>query len=68
MMFITAKFVAGDHERFEIKFDDESKNQLLTADSCFNRVVLPIVHESYPDFKKVCITSLTYGAQVYGKF
>ncbi len=68
MMFITAKFVAGDNERFEIKFDDESKNELLEADSCFNRVVLPIIHENYYNFRKACIISVTFGAEGYGKF
>ena len=68
MMFITAKFVAGDDEQFEIKFGEDGENQLLKADNCFNRVVLPIIHESYSDFRKACIISLTYGAQGYGKF
>ena len=68
MMFIMAKFVAGDDEQFEIKFDEDGANQLLKAGSCFNRIVLPIIHESYSDFRKACIISLKYGAQGYGKF
>ncbi len=40
MMFITAKFGAGDNERFEIKFDDESKNELLFCQSYTKTIII----------------------------
>ena len=67
-MFITASHIVDICEKFEIRFDDENKNVLLEADTCFNRVLLPTKHESYEEFRRACIASVTLGAEGFGKF
>ena len=59
MLFVTGSCVVGTKDMLHIKFDDNNM-QLLQADSCFNHVVLPITHESYDEFKKACVISISF--------
>ena len=62
LMFITGTQILVDE--FKIEFN----NDPTKADSCFNKVILPICHDSYAKFKEACKLSLAWGSQGYGRF
>ena len=66
LIFITRSKILDDKLKVEVNADP--KKVLLEADSCFNRVTLSVCHGRYEAFKKTCITSLSWGAQGYGRF
>lgn len=54
-------------QSYEVKFQENPNQTLLEADSCFNRVVLPLNHKNYKDFKAACLISLQFGGVGYGR-
>jgi hypothetical protein len=66
LMFITGSQILVDE--FKIEFNNDPTKSLLEADSCFNKVILPICHDSYANFKKACQSSLAWCSQGYGRF
>ena len=68
MTFLSGQPTLDDVDEIVVKFMDDPKKQLLEADSCFNTIFLPLVQETYEDFKKFSITSLRFGEKGYGRF
>ena len=68
VLFITGASQIDVNETCKITFQMAQGKTLLEADSCFNKVVLPVGHKSYVSFKKACSTSLEFGALGYGRF
>ena len=66
LMFITGSQILTDE--LKIEFNNDPTKSLLEADSCFNKVILPICHNSYTKFKQACQTSLAWSSQGYGRF
>lgn len=73
MIYSLVKFVKGncninDDEKLQLDFNTNEKSTLMEADSCFCKVILPLCHETYEDFKKACITSIDFAGVGFGKF
>lgn len=68
VMFITGRTVLDPQEDLEVAFQTDTTRKLLEADSCFRKVILPISHSCYEEFKAACNLSLLSGAVGYGRF
>lgn len=73
MISSLVKFVNGSaylhpDDNLQLLFNSNEAKVLLEADSCFNKIVLPIGNTSYEEMKKACMTSLDFGGVGYGKF
>ena len=68
VLFFTGSSVVDTNGRWEVAFQKSSTKTLLEADSCFNRVTIPICHKTYSEFKEGCCISLENGSIGYGRF
>lgn len=68
VMFITGRTVLDPQEDLEVAFQTDTRKKLLEVDSCFRKVILPISHSCYEEFKAACNLSLLSGAVGYGRF
>ncbi|XP_068681680.1 G2/M phase-specific E3 ubiquitin-protein ligase-like [Montipora foliosa] len=68
VMFITGTTVLDPQENLEVTFQTDTTKKLLEADSCFRKLILPISHGCYEEFKAACNLSLLSGAVGYGRF
>lgn len=66
LVFITGVDIL--EEEMNITFHSAEEKKLPEADSCFNRIILPVSHASYEEFNKACTTALEYGSMGYGRF
>lgn len=56
------------NEKMMIGFlPNDSKNSLATADTCFNKLMIPIVHNEYAEFMKFMDISVSNGKLAFGK-
>lgn len=68
LVFITGCQALQSVDKFYIMFNSDDKVSLLHSDSCFNRVHLPLCHNTYQEFYDACLTSVKFGAIGYGRF
>lgn len=69
MVFVTGQATIDPQDNIHVVFlPDDPKKPLLQADSCFNKVYVPVTHPTYEEFKKCCTTSLCYEGVGYGRF
>ena len=68
VVFITGTPIIDAVEDFQITYHDKKERCLPEADACFNRLILSNVSETYEEFKKNFIVSLSSGAQGFGRF
>jgi hypothetical protein len=45
----------------------DSKNHLATTDTCFNKLMIPTVHNEYAEFMKCMDISVSNGKLAFGK-
>lgn len=56
------------NEKMMIGFlPNDSKNSLATADTCFNKLMIPTVHNEYAEFMKFMDISVSNGKLAFGK-
>lgn len=67
LTFVSGQPTLDAVDEIVVKFMQEPTKRLLEANS-FNTVFLPLVHQTYKDFRKCWITSLFYGGVCYGRF
>ena len=68
LIFITSGTILDDKDEITIGFQLFDERRMLEAETCFNKVILPISHTDYESFKKACISSVEYGKVGFGKF
>lgn len=67
LKFITGLPILDQTEEFQVAFQTDTKKKLLEANCCFRKVIIPISHKTYDEFKKACSISLLSGAVGYGR-
>ena len=65
---MTGSMIFDPQEDIQVLFNSDPKKVLLEADSCFNRIVIPTSHKTYEEFAKAFSSSVTFGAEGYGRF
>ena len=68
LVFITGCQTLQSVEKIYVVFNSDQKKLYLESDSCFNRVHLPLCHNTYQEFHNACLTSLEFGGKGYGRF
>jgi len=68
VLFITGQPTLYPETNIHVEFLNNPSKKLMEADSCFNKVYIPVTHPTYEDFKKSLTTSVYYGGVGYGRF
>ena len=68
ILFLSGTPEIGPYDKIKVAFLEQQSKELLEADACFNKLFIPLTHMSYENFKKSCVTSLSFGGVGYGRF
>lgn len=59
MVFVTGQATIDSQDNIHVVFlPDDPKKPLLEADSCFNKVYVPVTHPTYEEFNKFSYTAI----------